>query len=294
MQYRLSSGKLVFFYWWWGQCWRFIVHCGRSWRRRTVRMDHLADRRHLLLLTINRHRTVLSLPVIGLWWLPTACHDVCVAVVNWLFICCRRMHLFWRGVITLRWSLRTCSVLLISLLRYRRLWTVRILQLNACTSWGRCPAFNLPIACSHCWRLSRGIRLAFNGMSDNMCIFCILNKKSSVGFARTIHVFHFVLLNRVSRPSRDLLSSPKLKYAVNQTTIYAIRVHYRDDVQVEYRKSGNFGHGFILAPKYEVPKLNTPKYVTLQKLTAKIEHCLNIFLYLYSLVGIFLSYFFPK
>jgi hypothetical protein len=26
-------------------------------------------------------------------------------------------------------------------------------------------------------------------------------------------------------------------------------------------------------------KLNTPKYVTLQKLTAKIEHCLNIFLY---------------
>jgi hypothetical protein len=38
-----------------------------------------------------------------------------------------------------------------------------------------------------------------------------------------------------------------------------------------------------LAPKYEVPKLNTPKYVTLQKLTAKIEHCLNIFLYLYAL-----------
>jgi hypothetical protein len=34
----------------------------------------------------------------------------------------------------------------------------------------------------------------------------------------------------------------------------------------------------ILAPKYEMPKLNTPKYVTLQKLTAKIKHCLNIFL----------------
>ena len=50
----------------------------------------------------------------------------------------------------------------------------------------------------------------------------------------------------------------------------------------------------ILAPKYEVPKLNTPKYVTLQKLTAKIEHCLNIFLYLYCLVCTFLSYFFPK
>jgi hypothetical protein len=50
----------------------------------------------------------------------------------------------------------------------------------------------------------------------------------------------------------------------------------------------------ILAPKYEVPKLNTAKYVTLQKLTTKIEHCLNIFLYLYSLVCTFLSYFFPK
>jgi hypothetical protein len=52
-------------------------------------------------------------------------------------------------------------------------------------------------------------------------------------------------------------------------------------------KSGYFVHGFILAPKYEVPKLNTPKYVTLQKLTAKIEHCLNIFLCLYSLVCTF-------
>ena len=50
----------------------------------------------------------------------------------------------------------------------------------------------------------------------------------------------------------------------------------------------------ILALKYEVPKLNTPKYVTLQKLTAKIEHCLNIFLYLYSLICTFLSYFFHK
>ena len=49
----------------------------------------------------------------------------------------------------------------------------------------------------------------------------------------------------------------------------------------------------ILAPKCEVPKLNTPKYVTLQKLTAKMELCLNIFLYLYSLICTFLSYFFP-
>jgi hypothetical protein len=63
---------------------------------------------------------------------------------------------------------------------------------------------------------------------------------------------------------------------------------------IQSGKSGNFGHGFILAPKYEVPKLNTPKYVTLQKLTAKIERCLNIFLYLYSPVCTFLYYFFPK
>jgi hypothetical protein len=37
-------------------------------------------------------------------------------------------------------------------------------------------------------------------------------------------------------------------------------------VELITRKSGNVGHGFILAyfdPKYEVPKLNTPKYVTL-------------------------------
>jgi hypothetical protein len=46
-----------------------------------------------------------------------------------------------------------------------------------------------------------------------------------------------------------------------------------------YRKSGNFGHGFILAPKYEMPKLNTPKYVTLQKLIAKIDFiCWILFL----------------
>jgi hypothetical protein len=77
---------------------------------------------------------------------------------------------------------------------------------------------------------------------------------------------------------------------------YALLYRYsylNRSIQV-YRKSGNFGHGFIWPLKYEVPKLNTPKYVTLQKLTAKIEHCLNIFLYLYSLVCTFLSYFFLK
>ena len=56
--------------------------------------------------------------------------------------------------------------------------------------------------------------------------------------------------------------------------------NFTPNSSILYRKSGNFGHGFILAYfKYEVPKLNTPKYVTLQKLTAKIEHCLNIFFY---------------
>ena len=48
----------------------------------------------------------------------------------------------------------------------------------------------------------------------------------------------------------------------------------------------------ILAPKYKVPKLNTPKYVTLQKLTTKIEHCLIFIfpsLYLFVLLLSFLS-----
>ena len=39
------------------------------------------------------------------------------------------------------------------------------------------------------------------------------------------------------------------------------------DMGYLYRKSGNFGHGFILAPKYEVPKLNT-----LETKMAKISH----------------------
>jgi hypothetical protein len=82
----------------------------------------------------------------------------------------------------------------------------------------------------------------------------------------------------------------------NYHTITATMAPYKNwkHFKGQYRKLGNFGHGFILAPKYEVPKWNTPKYVTLQKLTAKIEHCLNIFLYLYSLVCTFLSYFFTK
>ena len=36
----------------------------------------------------------------------------------------------------------------------------------------------------------------------------------------------------------------------------------------------------ILTPKYEVPKLNTPKYVTLQKLTPKLNTALISF-YIY-------------
>ena len=48
----------------------------------------------------------------------------------------------------------------------------------------------------------------------------------------------------------------------------------------------------ILAPKFEVPKLNTPKYVTLQKLTTEIEHCLIFIfpsLHLFVLLLSFLS-----
>ena len=63
---------------------------------------------------------------------------------------------------------------------------------------------------------------------------------------------------------------------------YALLYRYsylNRSIQV-YRKSGNFGHGFILASKYEVPKLNTPKYVTLQKLTPKLNTALISF-YIY-------------
>jgi hypothetical protein len=52
---------------------------------------------------------------------------------------------------------------------------------------------------------------------------------------------------------------------LNIASVYIIS---KFKVVIAYRKSGNFGHGFILAPKYKVPKLNTPKYVTLQKLIA--------------------------
>ena len=53
--------------------------------------------------------------------------------------------------------------------------------------------------------------------------------------------------------------------------IYSDKNMIFNDILARYRKSGNFGHGFILAPKYKVPKLNTPKYVALQKLTTKIN-----------------------
>ena len=45
----------------------------------------------------------------------------------------------------------------------------------------------------------------------------------------------------------------------------------------------------ILAPKYEVPKLNIPKYVTLQKLTAKIEHGLYEYLFIFIFPSLYLS-----
>ena len=72
-----------------------VVHCRRSWRRWTVRMDFLVRSRHLMVLVISQRRTVSSL--IGLWWFPI----VCVALVIRLFICCRRMYVFWRAVVYL-------------------------------------------------------------------------------------------------------------------------------------------------------------------------------------------------
>jgi hypothetical protein len=40
----------------------------------------LVGQGHLVLLAINRRRTMSSL--IDLWWLPIGCRDVCVALVN--------------------------------------------------------------------------------------------------------------------------------------------------------------------------------------------------------------------
>jgi hypothetical protein len=52
-----------------------------------------------------------------------------------------------------------------------------------------CLAFNLQIACARCSSPRHSIRMAFNSGTDNLCIFCVLNKKSSLGFARIFHVF---------------------------------------------------------------------------------------------------------
>ena len=102
-------------------------------------------------------------------------------------------------------------------------------------------------------------------------------------------IFHMIVCKTLMMPPKiEYLSLPNVLHGSFKSSLLHKPIIYI------HRKSGNFCHGFSLAPKYEVPKLNTPKYVTLQKLTAKIEHCLNIFLYLYSLVCTFLSCFFPK
>jgi uncharacterized protein YneF (UPF0154 family) len=50
----------------------------------------------------------------------------------------------------------------------------------------------------------------------------------------------------------------------------------------------------IFGPYIRSAKIKHTKIYHTPKITAKIEHFLNIFLYLYSLVCTFLSYFFPK
>ena len=104
MEYLLSSEKMIFLHRWWRQFWRCIVHCRRSWRWRIVRRGPLVRRRHLMLLAINRRRTVSSL--ISLWWLPIGCRVTCLSLVNRLFIGSPRMYLSWRGAVTLGWPLR--------------------------------------------------------------------------------------------------------------------------------------------------------------------------------------------
>jgi len=94
--------RIIFVHCKWRQFWRWVVHCRRSWRRWTVRMGLLVRRRHLIVLVINQRRTVSSL--IGLWWFPI----VCVALVIRLFICCRRMYVFWRAVVSL-WQPVSCN-----------------------------------------------------------------------------------------------------------------------------------------------------------------------------------------
>ena len=104
-----------------------------------------------------------------------------------LFICYRRMYLSWRGVVTRGRSLHArpleCA-----------------LQLNvSATSWGRCPAFNLPIAYYRSWRLRHDIRLAFNRGTNNLRIFCVLNKFRMI--CTSFSCFSFCVFKHIPRPS---------------------------------------------------------------------------------------------
>jgi hypothetical protein len=55
--------------------------------------------------------------------------------------------------------------------------------------------------CFHSSRPNRGrIRLKFNGSTDNLSMFCVLHKQSSVGFALRVHVV-------LSAPTNDPLET---------------------------------------------------------------------------------------
>jgi hypothetical protein len=103
----LQYMRIIFVHCYWRQSWCWIVHCRRSWRRWTVRMGLLVRRRHLMVLVINQRRTLSSL--IRRWWLSI----VCVPLVIRLFICCRRIYVFWRAVVSLGHPLCVKSLVLI-------------------------------------------------------------------------------------------------------------------------------------------------------------------------------------
>jgi hypothetical protein len=102
--------------------------------------------------------------------------------------------------------------------------------------------------------------------------FCWLNKVYW-------YMYCMVFINVLYLPVISLLSSKPTISLREHFSVWLVCVYTCITVIESW-----FYFGLFWPLKYEVPKLNTPKYVTLQKLIAKIEHFLNIFLYSYSLI----------
>jgi hypothetical protein len=187
--------EMIVLHCWWRQLWRCIVHCRRSWQWRTVRMGHLAGRRHL---SINRRQKMSSL--IGLWWLPIVCRAV--GLVNRLFICCRRMYLIWRGVVKL-YAFGLGYFLCRYSISVLRLWLIRTLDLNICaTSGGRSLA---SIHSSNIlFSLFKTEFVAFIWRSIAVLKPCELSSYSSVGefssICTIVSWFYFCSLNASHNP----------------------------------------------------------------------------------------------